>query len=133
MLLERRIRRCLGECVLQPRQSPLHPLLRSQLNEIGGRFLRPEELLAQDRQIRQPLGTVKEGLHVSPAVEAVVMKGLAKKPEDRYPDVRAFAAALREAIAQPTAAATPARGATAGNGDEAAGLFGRLRGIFKRG
>jgi serine/threonine protein kinase len=54
-----------------------------------------------------------------PAVDAAILRGLAKKPADRFPDVLSFAAALREAVAelpgtfarepelQPAAAAAP--------------------------
>jgi len=38
---------------------------------------------------------------VSPAVEAVVMKGLARNPSDRYPDTLSFATALRAAVEAP--------------------------------
>lgn len=94
----------------------------------------PREMFTQLlSQPPQPLGTAKEGVLISPAVEAVVMKGLAKDPAERYPDVRSFASALREAIAQPTPASVPAHGNAAGPADDSAGLFGRLRGIFKRG
>jgi serine/threonine-protein kinase len=68
----------------------------------------------------QPLGKAKEGVLVSPSVEAVVMKGLAKAPTDRYPDVRTFARELRAAVVAP--APEP----------EKAGMFGRLRGLFKK-
>jgi serine/threonine-protein kinase len=68
-----------------------------------------------------PLHTAREGLAVPPVVEAVIMRGLAKTPAERYPDVRTFARELQTAIeAAPTA-------------DEGGqGLFGRLRGLFKR-
>jgi serine/threonine-protein kinase len=39
-----------------------------------------------------------------PALDAVVMKALAKRPDDRWPDARAFAAAIEAAIAAPAAA-----------------------------
>jgi serine/threonine-protein kinase len=68
-----------------------------------------------------PLATVREGLGVPPGVEAVIMRGLAKTPAERYPDVRAFARELQTAVdAAPAAAAS------------GAGLFGKLRGLFKR-
>jgi serine/threonine-protein kinase len=95
----------------------------------------PREMFTQLlSQPPQPLSTAREGLRISPAVEAVVMKGLAKKPEERYPDVRTFAAALREAAAQPYEPPMPAR--PSGEDDaagESAGLLGRLRGMFRRG
>jgi hypothetical protein len=43
----------------------------------------------------------KQGLRFSPAVEAVIMRGLEREPGRRFPDCVAFAQALREAIAQP--------------------------------
>jgi serine/threonine protein kinase len=64
-----------------------------------------------------PLNKARQGTTFAPAVEAVVMKGLAKVPTDRYPNVVAFAEALREAI---TAAAANS------------GLFGKVKGIFGR-
>ena len=39
-----------------------------------------------------PLNQAKAGLKFSPAVEAVIMRGLSKEPSKRYPDVLAFAA-----------------------------------------
>ena len=102
----------------------------------------PREMFTQLlSQPPQALSVAKEGLLVNPAVEAVVMKGLAKKPEDRYADVRAFAAALREAILtpmpeRPAVLARPS-GETAATTrtapEEPAGIFGKLRGMFKRG
>jgi serine/threonine-protein kinase len=67
-----------------------------------------------------PLGKAREGLVVSPAIEAVVMRGLAKTPAERYPDVRTFAAELRAALSHPTPQ------------PEAAGLLGKIRGIFRK-
>lgn len=50
-----------------------------------------------------PLGTARKGLVIEPAVEAVVMKGLARNPAERYPDVLTFASELQAAIAAPPA------------------------------
>jgi len=50
-----------------------------------------------------PLLASRKGLDVSPAVEAVVMKGLARNPSDRYPDTLSFATALRAAVEAPPA------------------------------
>jgi len=81
----------------------------------------PREMFTQLlSQPPQPLGKAKEGVLVSPSVEAVVMKGLAKAPTDRYPDVRTFARELRAAVVAP--APEP----------EKAGMFGKLRGLFKK-
>ena len=98
----------------------------------------PREMFTQLlSQPPQALSAAKDGLLVHPAVEAVVMKGLAKKPEDRYPDVRAFAAALSEALAvpmpQPVARPAPSAAASTAGAEDSAGLLGRLRGMFKRG
>lgn len=51
-----------------------------------------------------------------PAEQAVLRKALAKKPEDRYPSCRAFAAALREAVfpAPPPPPPTPGSRRSAG-------------------
>jgi serine/threonine protein kinase len=53
----------------------------------------------------------------APALEAAVMKGLARHPGDRQPTVSAFAADLEAALAQPNARA------------KAGGLFGALKNI----
>ena len=68
-----------------------------------------------------PLHAVREGLVVPPNVEAVIMRGLAKTPAERYPDVRTFA---REFAAAVAASPAPAAAET--------GLFGKLKGMFKR-
>lgn len=94
----------------------------------------PREMFSQLlSQPPQPLNAAREGVQVSPAVEAVVMRGLAKNPAERYPDVRAFAAALREAAAQPYEAPRARSSGENGAEEESSGLFGRLRGLFKRG
>ncbi len=45
-----------------------------------------------------PLNRARPGLQFAPAVEQVVMRGLAKDPAARYPDVRLYAEALNAAI-----------------------------------
>lgn len=65
-----------------------------------------------------PLLASRKGLDVSPAVEAVVMKGLSRNPADRYADTLAFASALRSAVEAP-----PAR---------KDGLLGRVRSFLHR-
>jgi serine/threonine-protein kinase len=86
----------------------------------------PREMFTQLlSQPPQPLGQAREGLHVAPPVEAVVMRGLAKSPTERYPDVRTFARELRTAVAAPSGAPEPDR--------SSGGVMGRLKGLFKRG
>ena len=69
-----------------------------------------------------PLNKAKPEILYSPAVEEVVMKGLAKAPGDRYADVCAFAEALAEVLKDPF----PAEGATG------SGLLSRMKGLFGR-
>jgi serine/threonine-protein kinase len=64
-----------------------------------------------------PLNKAKPGLSFAPGVEAVVMKGLAKNPKERYPDVTAFAADLATALAAPEP-------------QPQGGLFGKVRKLF---
>ena len=72
-----------------------------------------------------PLNKARPNLEFSPAVEAVVMRGLARQPGERYPDVSAFAAALRESLMTPaTGREEPAEGES--------GLFSKVRGLFRR-
>ena len=81
----------------------------------------PREMFTQLlSQPPQPLGKAKEGVLIAPSVEAVVMRGLAKAPTDRYPDVRTFARELRAAVVAP--APEP----------EKAGMFGKLKGFFRK-
>jgi serine/threonine protein kinase len=68
-----------------------------------------------------PLNKAKPDMLYHPAVEAVVMKGLAKLPTDRYPDVRGFAAALAEVLKDPYPPELPS-----------AGFLGRMKGLFSR-
>lgn len=56
----------------------------------------------------------------SEQVEEVIMKGLEKLPQDRYPDVITFAAALGEALKSPFAP------------DDDKGIFSRMKGLFGR-
>jgi serine/threonine protein kinase len=68
-----------------------------------------------------PLNNAKAELLFRPEVEAVVMRGLAKLPSERYPDVVAFANALADVLKDPFPSATP-------NG----GLLSRMKGLFGR-
>ena len=65
-----------------------------------------------------PLLASRKGLDLSPGIETVVMKGLARNPADRYPDTLSFATALRAAVDAP-----PAR---------KDGLFRRVRSLLHR-
>lgn len=87
-----------------------------------------------------PLNKARPNLDFGPRVEAVVMRGLARDPAERYADVLTFARELHAVLtAAPGAAAanTPAAAhpATAGPtptppADE--GLFSRVKGLFRR-
>lgn len=68
-----------------------------------------------------PLNKAKPDIVFRPEVEAVVMKGLAKLPGDRYADVVAFADALAEVLKDPF----PVSGASSG-------LFSKMKGLFGR-
>jgi eukaryotic-like serine/threonine-protein kinase len=80
----------------------------------------PREMFSQ--LLSQPpvtLNSARPGLRFPAAVEAVIMRGLAKEPTRRYATVVEFAAALREAIGQPVE-------------EEKTGLFGKIRQMFAR-
>ena len=66
-----------------------------------------------------PLNMARQNLRFSPAIEAVVMRGLEREPTKRYTDAVAFAAALEEAIAQPPA-------------QDDGGLMARLKSVFSK-
>ena len=85
----------------------------------------PREMFTQ--LLSQPpisLSKARPELHFPEQVEAVVMRGLAKSPKERYSDVRSFATALREALALPV----PTIKAEL----EPEGLMGKLKGFFKK-
>jgi serine/threonine-protein kinase len=65
----------------------------------------PQILLAQLRQQPTPPRQLEPG--VSPALEAVILKALQKKPEDRFQDMAAFAAALEEVRRSPDGPSRP--------------------------
>ena len=48
-----------------------------------------------------PLNQARSDLQFEPSVEAVIMRGLAKQPQDRYPSVLAFVTELRQALLTP--------------------------------
>jgi serine/threonine-protein kinase len=80
----------------------------------------PREMFSQLlSQPPVPLNEARAGLHFSPAVEQVVMKGLSKDPRQRYDDTCVFAEALRDALANTVAPTAP-------------GLLDRMKSIFKR-
>src|SRR6187200_867147 len=59
----------------------------------------PREMFSQ--LLSQPpisLNRARPNLQFGPQVEAVIMRGLAKQPTDRYPDVITFATELRKAL-----------------------------------
>jgi serine/threonine-protein kinase len=66
-----------------------------------------------------PLNAARPGLRFSPAVEAVIMRGLGKDPTRRYSSVVEFANALKDAVGQPLE-------------EERPGIFGKLKGMFGR-
>jgi serine/threonine protein kinase len=66
-----------------------------------------------------PLNQAKPGLRFTPAIEGVVMKGLSKDPKQRYADVLALAAELRNAANSPSAEAK-------------GGLFSKLAARFRK-
>lgn len=106
----------------------------------------PRELFSQLlTQPPTPLSEAKPGLHFGAAVEAVIMKALAKAPADRFADVTEFASAFAEAVANPgvvtapvapAASASPAGTPVPAPDDDAlksGGLLGRMKGLFRRG
>lgn len=84
----------------------------------------PREMFTQ--LLSQPpiaLNKAKPEIVFSAAVEEVVMKGLAKAPGDRYPDVCAFADALALVLQDPFPADA---------GKDGGGLMWRMKGLFGR-
>ena len=73
-----------------------------------------------------PLNKARQGMTFNPAVESVIMRALAKQPGDRYPDVMAFATALRTALLAPPAPAS------AHPDDGGSGLLSKMKGLFGR-
>lgn len=82
------------------------------------------------------LNKARPGLTFSPAIEAVVMRGLSKAPASRYPSVVAFADALRAAAAGSASTARTSSRAAAPSASPSTtpaasgGLFGRMKGLF---
>ena len=105
----------------------------------------PRELFSQ--LLTQPpvaLSKAKPNLAVPVAVELVVMKALSKQPSERYPTVKdfsdAFASAAQttamastsQAAAAATSAAATSAAATEVDGEDKGGLFGKMKGLFRR-
>jgi serine/threonine protein kinase len=65
-----------------------------------------------------PLNMARKECKFSPQVDEVVMRGLARDPKQRYPDVLAFARELKEAITAPE------------QQKKSGGLFDRVKGMF---
>jgi serine/threonine protein kinase len=66
-----------------------------------------------------PLNKAKPGLTFPPAVEQVIMRALSKQPAARYPNVMAFAEALRSALLATSTA-------------QSGGLMSRVKNLFGR-
>ncbi len=107
----------------------------------------PRELFSQ--LLTQPpvaLNKAKPNLAFPVAVESVVMKALAKQPSERYPSVKefseAFAAAAQTTTMAGAASSSSATSATGNvgpatpaepSGEDKGGLFGKMKGLFRRG
>ena len=82
----------------------------------------PREMFTQ--LLSQPpvaLNKAKPDIRYADEVEAVVMRGLAKLPKDRYADVIAFGEALYEVLQTPFPAETPS-----------SGFMSKMKGLFNR-
>jgi serine/threonine-protein kinase len=103
----------------------LYQFLTGERPFAGSSTTTMQKVLKQD-----PLPPSTLNVTLPEAVDAVVQKALAKRPEDRYPDARSFAEALRAAMAPATTtrpakpAATAAADATVLRGTEATVLRG---------
>jgi len=79
----------------------------------------PREMFTQ--LLSQPpisLNRARPNLQFGPQVEAVIMRGLAKQPTDRYPDVLSFATDLRKALMSTSADDT--------------GFLAKMKGLFRQ-
>lgn len=78
----------------------------------------PRELFQQLLTVEPtPLSQVAKGLRIPAALEAAVMKGLARDPSDRQRSVLEFATDVEEAIE---------------NADDSSGILGTIKGIFSK-
>jgi serine/threonine protein kinase len=71
-----------------------------------------------------PLNAARPGLRFSADVEAVVMRGLSRDPNKRYPTVLEFSVELSNALSQAPAGAN-------GEAEEGSGLLSRIKSLFK--
>jgi serine/threonine-protein kinase len=65
-----------------------------------------------------PLNKARPNLQFGPQVEAVIMRGLAKQPADRYPDVLTFGNELRKVLLATSA--------------EDTGFLAKMKGLFRQ-
>jgi serine/threonine protein kinase len=96
----------------------------------------PRELFSQLlTQSPVSLNKAKPNLTFPVAVENVVMKALSKQPGDRYPSVKdfsdAFAAAAQTTLSSAGSPTSDAAGSMS-DGDDKSGLFGKMKGLFRR-
>jgi serine/threonine-protein kinase len=96
----------------------------------------PREMFTQ--LLSQPpiaLNRARPGLDFGGRVEAVITRGLAREPAERYADVVEFATALRRALTEPASADSASPGAaSAGTATSSPdeGLLSRMKGLFRR-
>ena len=65
-----------------------------------------------------PLNRARPNLQFGPQVEAVIMRGLAKQPSDRYPDVLSFATELARSCCRQSS--------------EDGGFLAKMKGLFRQ-
>jgi serine/threonine-protein kinase len=96
----------------------------------------PRELFSQLlTQSPVSLNKAKPNLAFPVAVENVVMKALSKQPGDRYPSVKDFSDAFAAAAQTTLASGGNPTSDTAGSvsdGEDKSGLFGKMKGLFRR-
>jgi serine/threonine-protein kinase len=109
----------------------------SRLPPVHGQVAARDVHRSSSRSRRSRSARPKEGCLFAPASRQAVMRGSAKDPHERYPNVRAFAAALALARGRPRAGGAPAAGAPPARRRAAPArgrrLVARIRGLFKKG